>query len=55
MISGRAEILVASDLVSRGLDIPEVTHIINLDIPRSRLPTFTEPEGRGEAEKRARS
>ena len=33
MISGRAEILVASDLVSRGLDIPEVTHIINLDIP----------------------
>ena len=33
MISGKAEILVASDLVSRGLDIPEVTHIINLDIP----------------------
>ncbi len=33
MISGKAEILVASDLVSRGLDIPNVTHIINLDIP----------------------
>lgn len=33
MISGKAEILVASDLVSRGLDITEVTHIINLDIP----------------------
>ena len=33
MISGKAEILVASDLVSRGLDIPGVTHIINLYIP----------------------
>lgn len=35
MLSGRAEILVASDLVSRGLDIPGVTHIINLDIPEN--------------------
>lgn len=35
MISGKAEILVASDLVSRGLDIPGVTHIINLDIPEN--------------------
>lgn len=33
MLTGKAEILVASDLVSRGLDIPGVTHIINLDIP----------------------
>lgn len=35
MISGKAEILVASDLVSRGLDIPGVTHIINMDIPEN--------------------
>lgn len=35
MIYGKAEILVASDLVSRGLDIPDVTHIINLDIPEN--------------------
>jgi len=35
MISGKAEILVASDLVSRGLDIPDVTHIINMDIPEN--------------------
>ncbi len=35
MASGKAEILVASDLVSRGLDIPGVTHIINLDIPEN--------------------
>lgn len=35
MLSGKAEIMVASDLVSRGLDIPGVTHIINLDIPEN--------------------
>ncbi|GFI61582.1 DEAD-box ATP-dependent RNA helicase CshC [Clostridiales bacterium] len=35
MLSGKAQILVASDLVSRGLDIPGVTHIINLDIPEN--------------------
>ena len=35
MLTGKAEILVASDLVSRGLDIPGVTHIINLDIPEN--------------------
>lgn len=35
MINGKAEILVASDLVSRGLDIPDVTHIINMDIPEN--------------------
>lgn len=37
MISGKAEILVASDLVSRGLDIPNVTHIINMDIPENPI------------------
>lgn len=30
---GRANVLVASDIGARGLDIPGVTHIINLDIP----------------------
>jgi len=29
----RAEILVATDLAARGLDIPEVSHVINYDIP----------------------
>ncbi|MEA4973318.1 MAG: DEAD/DEAH box helicase [Candidatus Metalachnospira sp.] len=37
MINGKAEILVASDLVSRGLDIPDVTHIINMDIPENPI------------------
>lgn len=31
--SGKYNILVASDLAARGLDIPEITHIFNLDLP----------------------
>lgn len=31
--SGKANILVASDLVARGLDLDELTHVFNLDIP----------------------
>lgn len=30
---GRVQVLVASDIGARGLDIPDVTHVINLDIP----------------------
>jgi len=30
---GRAKLLVASDIGSRGLDIPRLAHIINLDLP----------------------
>ncbi len=31
--TGKAEILVSSDLSARGLDIPEITHVFNLDLP----------------------
>ncbi len=31
--SGRAELLIATDLAARGLDIPAVSHVINYDIP----------------------
>lgn len=30
---GRLQLLVASDIAARGLDVKEVTHIINLDLP----------------------
>lgn len=32
--SGKFNILVASDLAARGLDVDDVTHIFNLDLPR---------------------
>ena len=31
--SGRAAVMIASDIAARGLDIPGVTHIFNLDVP----------------------
>lgn len=32
---GKLSVLVASDRASRGLDVPELAHIVNYDIPRS--------------------
>ena len=31
--TGRAQIMVATDVAARGLDIPSVAHVINLDLP----------------------
>ncbi len=31
--SGKIKVLVTSDLTSRGLDIPEITHVIQMDMP----------------------
>lgn len=43
--SGKANILVASDLVARGLDLKDITHIINLDVPED-LNEYTHRAGR---------
>jgi superfamily II DNA/RNA helicase len=31
--SGKSTVLIASDLLARGLDLPKLTHVINLDLP----------------------
>ncbi|OHS93890.1 ATP-dependent RNA helicase DED1 [Tritrichomonas foetus] len=43
--TGRAKIMVATDVAARGLDIPNVAHIINLDLPTD-LDTYTHRIGR---------
>ena len=31
--NARVRVMIASDVAARGLDIPGVTHVINLDVP----------------------
>jgi ATP-dependent RNA helicase RhlE len=32
---GRVEVLVATDIASRGIDVDDITHVINYDVPRT--------------------
>lgn len=34
--SGKINVLITTDLVSRGLDIPGITHVVQLDLPESQ-------------------
>ncbi|EPE33271.1 P-loop containing nucleoside triphosphate hydrolase [Glarea lozoyensis ATCC 20868] len=43
--NGRVSILIASDLVSRGLDLPNLAHVINYDVPVS-LSSYVHRVGR---------
>jgi ATP-dependent RNA helicase RhlE len=33
--SGRYRVLVATDLAARGIDVPEITHVVNFDLPHT--------------------
>ena len=32
--SGRTAVLIATDIASRGIDVDEITHVVNFDIPK---------------------
>lgn len=38
--SGRIDVLVATDVAARGLDIPQVEHVINYDVPNEPMAYF---------------
>jgi ATP-dependent RNA helicase DDX23/PRP28 len=42
---GFCDVLVATDVAGRGLDIPDVTHVVNYDLP-SKIPNYTHRIGR---------
>lgn len=33
--SGKVRVLVATDIASRGIDVPEVSHVVNFDVPNT--------------------
>jgi ATP-dependent RNA helicase RhlE len=33
--SGRYRVLVATDIAARGIDVPEITHVVNFDLPHT--------------------
>ena len=35
LTEGRVNVLVATDVAARGIDIPDVSHVINFDMPRT--------------------
>jgi ATP-dependent RNA helicase DeaD len=43
---GTAELLVATDVAARGLDVDTLTHVVNYDVPSARRATCTASAGR---------
>ena len=43
--SGTFDILVATDIAARGIDVSKVSHVINYDVPDTQKPTPTESDG----------
>lgn len=55
---GQFRYLIATDVAARGIDIENITHVINYDIPLEKKATSTAPAGphaRVKAAKRSRS
>lgn len=49
--TGEAQVMIATDVAARGIDIPDVTHVINYDLP-STYDTYIHRIGRtGRGEK----
>ena len=44
--TSRVNVLVATDVAGRGLDIPDVTHVINFDIPSRSIDNYCHRIGR---------
>ena len=52
--SGKARILVATDVAARGIDVERLTHVVNWSLPQDRRPTCTASGGRDGRGTRAR-
>ena len=37
MRRGQVQILVATDVAARGIDVPSITHVFNYDLPRAQV------------------
>jgi superfamily II DNA/RNA helicase len=35
LATGKAHVLIATDVAARGIDIPDITHVINFDLPNN--------------------
>jgi ATP-dependent RNA helicase SrmB len=53
LTDGRVNVLIATDVAARGIDIPDVSHVFNFDMPRT-ADTYLHRIGRtGRAGKKA--
>jgi superfamily II DNA/RNA helicase len=55
LASGRVQAIIATDVAARGIDIPNITHVINYDVPQT-YDTYIHRIGRtGRADKKGKA